>query len=72
MNLYEEYLNFVSKDEGDEPVTPPLAKRIVFSIMDDFLDRRGLKHAFEACDDDIKDEIIQVWINIVKAELDNA
>ena len=59
MGLYNEYLTWSS--EG--LVSKDLAKEVVFRIISDFTNRRGLRQEFEGCDDEIKDEMIQEWID---------
>lgn len=40
-------------------------ERIVFEILKDLTDRRSFRQAFDSIDDDIKEEIIKTWIDIV-------
>jgi len=47
-----------------------IEKEIVFAILHDFTDRRGLRQEWDNIDDDIKEEILEIWINIVKDKLD--
>lgn len=42
---------------------------IAFDILADMSDRRGLRQEWNGIDDDIKIEIIQKWIDIVKKNL---
>ena len=44
-------------------------EKIVFDIIADFTDRRGLKSEWSDIDTDIKEEIIETWINIVQNNL---
>lgn len=44
-------------------------KSIAFDIFNDISDRRGLRQELDGIDDDIKIEIIQKWIDIVKKNL---
>lgn len=44
-------------------------EKIVFDIIADFTDRRGLKSEWSDIDIDIKEEIIETWINIVQNNL---
>lgn len=39
---------------------------IVLALMTDLTDRRGLEQEFLMCDDDVKKEIIDTWISLVK------
>ncbi len=59
--LQKEYYKHIldKKDYGK-------AKNIVYQILADFTDRRGLRQEWEQIDDDIKEEIIQKWIDIVE------
>ncbi len=41
-----------------------VAAKLIKALLKDLTDRRGLGHEFEAIDDDIKKEIIDVWIAI--------
>jgi hypothetical protein len=47
-----------------------IEKEIVFAILHDFTDRRGLRQEWEQIEEDIKEEMIQTWIDIVKSKLD--
>jgi len=44
------------------------AEAIVFEIMADFTDRRGLRQEWDNIDDDIQNEIIQKWVSIAAAK----
>ena len=44
-------------------------EEIVFGILSDFTDRRGLRQEWEQIDDDIQEEMIETWIEIVKDKL---
>lgn len=41
------------------------ARNIVDKIIEDLSDRRGLRQEWNSIDEDIKEEIIQVWTNII-------
>jgi len=41
------------------------SKAIVYDIIHDLTDRRGLRQGWDEIDDDIQDEIIDKWIGIV-------
>ena len=43
---------------------------IVFEILNDIKGRSGLEDAFDGCDDGIKEEILQEWIDIVDKKID--
>lgn len=45
------------------------AEEIVDAILVDLTDRRGLRHAWDEIDDDIRDEIKACWAEIVRAKL---
>lgn len=66
MKLQNEYDIYVL-DEVKE--RPPTAKRIMFDLIADFTDRRGLRQGWEQIDDDIKEEILSAWLGIIKAVL---
>lgn len=42
---------------------------IVEALVDDITDRRGLKHEWNAIDEDIQDEIKAKWVTIIKSKL---
>lgn len=44
----------------------------VDAILADLRDRRGLRQAWETLDDEIQDEIIETWREIVSAEIAKA
>jgi hypothetical protein len=43
--------------------------RIVSAILDDVTDRRGWRQAWDSFDDDVREEIIARWIELVQTEL---
>lgn len=45
------------------------SEKIINRIVKDLSDRRGLRQEWEKIDDDIKDEIKQVWREIVDDEI---
>ena len=47
----------------------PKEERIVYEILKDLRDRRGLKHTWEEIDDDVQNEILASWIQIVHKQL---
>lgn len=65
MSLYDKYYDYVLHKK---PKTTK-AEEIVFDIMRDFTDRRGLRQEWEQIDDDIKEEIIEKWITLVNKKL---
>jgi trans-2-enoyl-CoA reductase len=46
-----------------------LSKTIVDRIIEDLTDRRGLRHEWDECDDEIQEEIRQEWETIVEDTL---
>ena len=42
---------------------------ILFSILADLLDRRGLKGEFLSIDEDIQEEVLQTWLRIIEDEI---
>lgn len=58
------YYDYVLRDK---PAKVDPEKDIVYAIVHDLRDRRGLRQEFEACDPDIKDEIMTTWLGIVRA-----
>lgn len=61
LSLNDQYWNWVLDKKAVSP-----SKTILFHILDDFTDRRGLRHEWEGIDQDIKDEILEVWYKIIK------
>lgn len=55
--LYEEYYDYILKEKRVSK-----SKEIVFSIIHDLTDRRGIGNEFEQIDEDIKEELIGTWI----------
>jgi hypothetical protein len=58
------YSDYILKEN---PTT--LEEEIVFAIIEDFTDRRGLRQEWECIGNDIKEEILETWISIVKDKL---
>ena len=65
MTLKDEYYDHVLKERP----APTKAKRLLFSIVEDFTDRRGLRQEWEKIDDDIQEEILQEWLDMIEREL---
>ena len=45
------------------------AKNIVAALLEDLTDRRGLRQAWDSIDEDVQEEIIEEWVEIVEALL---
>lgn len=52
---------------GAEPISKE--EKIVFAIIEDLEDRRGLGQEWDNIDDEIQEAIIEQWILIVKLKL---
>lgn len=67
----DEYYNFILQGTGPDypPLTVDLARRIAYRLLADATDRRGWRQEFDQFDDDIKEELIKTWIEIVQREL---
>ena len=46
-----------------------LAQKIVAGLLQDFTDRRGLGQEWEQIDEEIQEEIVEEWTQIVEKEL---
>lgn len=44
-------------------------KVILFEIVADFTDRRGLRQEWEQIDEDVQEEILETWLKIIKSNL---
>lgn len=47
-----------------------ISKKILFEILADFTDRRGLRQEWEQIDDDVQDEILSAWLKIIQNNLE--
>lgn len=65
MTLKEEYYDHVL----ERSMAQTQAKKILFEIVADFTDRRGLRQEWEQIDDDIQEEILETWLQIIKSNL---
>jgi hypothetical protein len=63
MNILEKYREYPRESELTQ------AEEIVLSIVDEMTGRRGIGNSFEECDDDIQEEMLETWINIVNEKL---
>lgn len=63
MSIIDEYYNRRKKP----PVDP--AKKILFKIFGDILDRRGFVHNWDGIDEDVKIEILETNLKNVKKNL---
>lgn len=57
----EEYYDYIL-----EKKEVPSDKKILYEILHDFTDRRGLRHGWEQIDPEIKQEILDKWHGIIK------
>jgi len=46
-----------------------MEEKIVDALIADFTDRRGLRQAWEGIDEDIREEIRETWISLVKEQM---
>ena len=60
-SMMEKYYMYLEsgKKEGTN------SERILFEILHDFTDRRGLRQEWEQIDEDIQNEILQKWFDII-------
>ena len=65
MKLLEKFY----KTEEENPKLTK-AEEIVFGILSDLTNRNGLENAFDGCDEDIQEEILQSWIDITNEKLE--
>lgn len=68
MSLREEYWEWVVRILQGE-IHPDKAKQILFAIVADFTDRRGLRQEWEQIDDGIQNEIMEEWLGIIQKTL---
>ncbi|MHC4196170.1 MAG: hypothetical protein ACYSQZ_09610 [Planctomycetota bacterium] len=64
MKLLEEYYETSKKTLN----TKPVSKQILFEIIDDLTDRRGLRQEWDQIDDDIQNEILSDWLKIIETK----
>ncbi len=60
MTLMDEYYQ-----RHDKPQTIDAPKQRLFALLSDFTDRRGLRQEWDQIDDEVKEEILQTWLNIL-------
>ena len=65
MNLIEKYYKYA----GGEKPSITKSEEIIFDIIDDLTDRRGLRQEWEDIDDEVKEEIIKTWIDLVDKKI---
>jgi hypothetical protein len=61
MNLRTEYSDYFLEHKPTSQV-----KMILFDIVSDFTDRRGLRQEWDNIDDDIQEEILEKWLEIIE------
>ncbi len=61
MTLLEEYYEYLS-----EEIVENRSKKLLFDLVQDFTDRRGFRQAFDECDEDIQNEILEDWLKIIQ------
>ena len=67
MNKYNDKYYSLVNDQQEDGLTTE--EKIVFRFIEDFTDRRGMGDEWDEIDDEIQDEIIETWIDIVKKQL---
>lgn len=60
----KEYYSYIL---DKEPIC--VEKRILYRIVRDFTDRRGLRHEWDGIDENIQEEILQKWQDIIWDEI---
>jgi hypothetical protein len=65
--LKDRYYNYVLREKSKGEFKQE--EIIAFLILQDFTDRRGLRQEWEQIDDDIQNEIIRTWVEIIKNNL---
>mgnify|MGYP001611918986 CR=1 FL=1 len=63
---YDKYFDHVL-NKGQEQLTK--SEMIVFDIINDISDRRGIKHEWDGIDGDIQEEIIDTWKSIIEKRM---
>lgn len=65
----DEYYDYALRHSDPEymPAKVDPEKSIMYAILADLRDRRGLRQEFEACDQDIQEEIMAKWLEIIQA-----
>jgi len=59
--IFKKYYRYIL-----DGVIPSKEEEIVFSILHDFTDRKGLRQEWEKIDEDTQEEIIEDWIKLTK------
>ena len=53
-------------DEFYENMPDTKAKKVLFGIMNNLTDRRGLSQEWDAIDPDVKNEMLITWLEIIE------
>lgn len=64
MALKDEYYDYVLHKTPTSP-----AKTILFDIVSDFTDRRGLRQEWDQIDYPTQEEILETWLGIIERGL---
>ena len=59
MNLLEKYYHRSTLNISNN-------ENILFRILDDITDRSGLQNAWDGIDEDIQNEILETWLDIIE------
>ncbi len=63
MSLLDEYYKHHKNPPDD------VAKRILFDVIDDLTSRKGVDSAWDECDDEIKEEILETNLEKIRSHL---
>ena len=64
MKLMNEYYQYVLKEKSMSP-----AKSILFDLVHDFTDRRGIRGTWENIDMIVREEILETWLHIIEKHI---
>lgn len=61
MPLLKEYFHYIL---NHKPM--PNDKALLFALIRDMTDRRGLRHEWDKIDDDVREELLNTWLSIIR------
>lgn len=65
-SLTAQYYDWFHKRVTGEVFSLGSAKDLLFDLLSDLTDRRGLRQEFEGIDSDVQEEILEAWLQIIR------
>lgn len=66
--LLPQYFNYIQPAYASRRKDWPVTHQILFELVSDLTDRKGLRQAWEEIDHQIQEEILAEWLEIIRGK----